>query len=133
MHLVRGRVIKGDGYGRVLGFPTANLDRRQYSRLAKKPRLGIYAGLAMIYDETKEYKAAIVIGPYDKKALPKIEAHLLDFSGVLYGKRLSLTLLRYLRPFQNFSSETALKNQIRADLARVRETDNKRCPLRRAR
>lgn len=125
--------MRGRGYGRRLGFPTANLDRRQYARLKEKPALGIYAGIAKINNQTKEYRAAIIIGPSDKKCLPKIEAHLLNFSGTLYGKRLLLTLLNYLRPFLDFDSEVALKNQIRADLAQVRETDNKRRRLPRAR
>lgn len=131
--IISGRVVRGDGYGKVLGFPTANLDRRQYSRLTKKPRLGVYTGTAKIENEAKEYRVAIVIGPLDKTKLPKIEAHLLDFSGTLYTKRLSLILLQFLRPFRQFSSETALKNQIRADLERVREIDNKTLPPRRAR
>ncbi len=131
--IIKGGVVRGRGYGSVLGFPTANLERRSYSRLKKKPRLGIYAGLATIGNQTKEYRAAIVIGPLDKKKLPKIEAHLLDFSGTLYDKQLSLTLLSYLRPFQDFSSETSLKNQIQADVERVREIDNKTLPPQRAR
>ncbi len=133
MCVIFGKVMEGDGYGKKLGFPTANLDRRQYSRLAQKPALGVYAGTAKIEGEAKEYRAAIVIGPLDKKKLPKLEAHLLDFSGTLYGRRLSFTLLSYLRPFQDFASETALKNQIRADVALARETGNKKCRLPRAR
>ena len=122
-----GKVVRGAGYGQRIGFPTANLSRRGYSRLTRKPKSGIYAGTATILPLSPlspfsplSYKAAIVIGPRDDKGHPKIEAYLLDFAGVLYGKRLTLTLRHYLRPFVSFRSEAALKGQIRKDLASVR-------------
>ena len=120
-----GTVISGDGYGRRLGFPTANLDAGAWGRSKKKPKLGIFAGTALLAGDTQEYLAAIVIGPTDQKGVPRVEAHLLDFDGSLYGRELSLTLIRYLRPFKEFGSEAELKKQIRADVTQVRETDNK--------
>lgn len=132
-----GTAIRGAGLGGKLGFPTANLDRRGYSRLKHKPKLGIYAGMAQILPQALSpltkgatptlvgagvvYPAAIIIGPKDNKGHPKIEAHLLDFTGVLYGKRLTLTLRHYLRPFMSFRSERDLKIQIRKDLRFVRK------------
>ena len=124
-----GKVVRGAGYGQRIGFPTANLSRRGYSRLTRKPKSGIYAGTATILPLSPfsplslspiSHKAAIVIGPRDDKGHPKIEAYLLDFAGVLYGKRLTLSLQHYLRPFVSFRSEAALKGQIRKDLASVR-------------
>jgi len=119
-----GKVVRGAGYGQRIGFPTANLSRRGYLRLTRKPKSGVYAGTATILPLSPfspiSYKAAIVIGPRDDKGHPKIEAYLLDFAGVLYGKRLTLTLRHYLRPFVSFRSEAALKGQIREDLASVR-------------
>lgn len=117
-----GRVVRGEQYGKKLGFPTANLDRRQFARLARKPKLGIYAGIAQINRSSKKYKAGIVIGPLDSATgLPKIEAHLLGFKGILYGQHLTLSLSHYLRPFGKFFGETALKSQIRKDISKVKK------------
>jgi FAD synthase len=129
-HQISGRVIKGDGYGKVLGFPTANLERRQWARLKRKPKLGVWAGMASIQKSSpspyplprgrgegeRGYKAGIVIGPLDKHHLPKIEAHLLGFKGNLYGKYLNIYLNKYLRPFKKYRRLGDLKRQIRKDI-----------------
>jgi FAD synthase len=119
MILISGKVIHGDKYGRKLGFPTANLDRRSFSRQKLKIRLGVYAGRADLLSG-KKYRAAIVIGPVDKKVLPKLEAHLIGFNGNLYGKQLKLGLVKYLRPFKKFVSQEDLKKQIRKDIEKVK-------------
>ena len=128
---VSGRVVHGDHYGSRLGFPTANLDRRSFSRRKMKIRFGVYAGWATVDGHhlglpqmvpiKGKYPAAIVIGPLDKHHLPKIEAHLIGFKGNLYGKRLSLYLSIYLRPFRKFKSEEELKRQIKKDIKKIRE------------
>lgn len=125
LNIVTGTVTHGAGYGAQLGFPTANLDAGAFERLKEKPVLGIYAGMALLAGDKQEYLAAIVVGQKDHAGVPRVEAHLLDFDGSLYGRELSLTLIRYLRPFKEFGSEAELKTQIRADVARVRGTDNK--------
>ena len=124
MHTVSGKVIKGRGYGRKIGFPTVNLDRKQYVRLPKKPRLGIYAGTAHIQGEEKEYRTAIVIGPRERNGLPKIEAHLLSFTGVLYGRRIELSLTKYLRGFMSFTGEEKMRRQIIKDIKTTRQVIN---------
>lgn len=116
---ITGRVVHGKKYGRILGFPTANLDRRQYVRQKQKVKLGIWAG--HVYLKPKAYKlkplpAAIVIGPVDSKGLPKIEAHILDFKGDLYGQKLTFILNKYIRPFRKYKGEEELKKQITKDL-----------------
>jgi len=126
MYIIRGKVIRGEGYGKQLGFPTANLDRRHFSRLKVKPKLGIWAGRARILTThyslpTINYKAAIVIGPKDKNGLPKIEAHLIGFKGNLYGKKLTLDVVKYLRPFKKYRNERELIVQIRKDVASVKK------------
>jgi riboflavin kinase/FMN adenylyltransferase len=133
--VITGIVVRGAGYGQKLGFPTANLDRRSFGHLKRKPKLGIYAGLARILPQTVSllprgcpprrtgvvHPAAIVIGPKDDKGHPKIEAHLIGFRGVLYGRRLRLSFIKYLRPFRVFKSEKALKKQVKKDLCAVRK------------
>lgn len=117
-----GKVVRGVRLGRKLGFPTANLDRREYARKKLRIPFGVYAGTATISGRKKLYRAGIVIGPLDRGGLPKIEAHLLGFSGILYGEKICLSLTRYLRPYKIFKSEDALKEKIASDLKKVRTT-----------
>lgn len=118
MYQVSGKVVRGQGYGRELGFPTANLDRRSYSARKLKIKLGIYAGVVAYKLQATSYRlrAAIVIGPVDNRGLPKIEAHLIGFKGDLYGKKINLELVKYIRPFRKFKSEEELKKQIGKDI-----------------
>lgn len=113
-YVIIGKVIKGDGYGKKIGWPTINLDRRNFLNLGKKPAFGVYKGKAEVGDKT--YRAGIVIGPLDKKRLPKIEAHLIGFKGNLYGKKVTLKAEKFLRKFKKFKSEKELINQISKDI-----------------
>jgi riboflavin kinase/FMN adenylyltransferase len=118
--VISGRVIRGQKYGRVLGFPTANLDRRDYVRRGFDVKLGVWSGQAKL--KIKNYPAAIVIGPLDKNHLPKIEAHLLNFKGNLYGKKITIILRRFVRPFIKFKNEEELKKQIRIDIGKIKKS-----------
>ena len=106
-----------------MGFPTANIDRREYTRKKLKIKFGVYAGLAEVRLKAISYKlkAAIVIGPVDSSGLPKIEAHLLGFKGNLYGRKIMLFLVKYIRPFRKFKSEKALKLQIKKDIRLIEQ------------
>jgi riboflavin kinase/FMN adenylyltransferase len=110
---VEGTVVAGDARGGTLGFPTANL-RLDPALLV--PAYGIYAG------EADGHRAAISIGtnPHYGGAERRVEAHLLDFSGDLYGRRLVVQLWRRLRDEQAFSSEEELVAQIARDVADTR-------------
>lgn len=125
---ISGKVIHGDHYGRVLGFPTANLDRRDYAHRRLKIKLGVWAGGVRIKDLRfkiqQEHKAAIVIGPIDKKGLPKIEAHLLGFKGNLYGKKLTIDLVKFIRPFKKYKNVEKLKEQIREDIQSIKKIES---------
>jgi riboflavin kinase/FMN adenylyltransferase len=105
MKKISGIVVHGDGYGRKLGYPTANLDIRCPSEM----RAGVYAGVA--YFDDQNFKSGILVNPSGK-----IEAHLIDFDGDLYGKTLTLHLEKFLRDFQRFKNEEDLKKQIGEDL-----------------
>lgn len=116
MHVFEGTVVHGKGMGAGLGFPTANL------RVSDPPTVanGVYAG--QVYVDGKPYAAVINIGnhPTLPEGKPTIEAHLLGWSGDLYGERVSVRLLRYLREERTFGSIDALRAQIARDVASAR-------------
>jgi riboflavin kinase / FMN adenylyltransferase len=113
---VEGTVVTGDARGGTLGFPTANL-RLEPELLV--PAYGIYAGAA------DGHRAAISIGtnPHYGGEERRVEAHLLDFEGDLYGKRLVLQLWRRLRDEQSFGSEEELVAQIARDVEETRAAE----------
>jgi len=110
---VDGTVVAGDARGGTLGFPTANL---RLEPLLLVPAYGIYAGAA------EDHRAAISIGtnPHYGGAERRVEAHLLDFEGDLYGRRLVVQLWRRLRDEGKFGSEQELVAQIARDVEETR-------------
>jgi len=113
-----GTVVTGAQRGRTLGFPTANLSDVQ----TLIPTEGVYSGQAMVQQQL--YAAAINIGPNPtfREERQKMEIHLLDFAGDLYGQLLTVEFLDHLRPVHRFDSVDALKAQLDIDLAKVRQT-----------
>jgi riboflavin kinase/FMN adenylyltransferase len=111
-YILKGVVVRGDGYGRKIGFPTVNLEVGSQ----ELPKDGVYAGVATL--ENKTYKAGIVIGVENKMG-KKVEAHLLDFSGDVYGKKMTLEIKTFLREYKKFETEEALILQIKEDLKRI--------------
>ena len=111
-----GEVVRGAGRGRTLGFPTANV--RMDLRLPLAP--GVYVCRARV--GPAEYRAVVNAGvrPTFGETELAVEAHLLDFSGDLYGQRIQLTFLRRLREERRFPSAEALREQIAADVAAAR-------------
>jgi riboflavin kinase/FMN adenylyltransferase len=118
-YAITGRVIEGDKLGRQLGFPTANLD---VAGLVLPPN-GVYAGLTTL--KKKSHHVALNIGfrPTMVPAKPelRVEAHLLDFSGRLYGAELEIEIGEKLRDERKFSSPADLQAQIARDIGAVRE------------
>jgi riboflavin kinase/FMN adenylyltransferase len=110
---VEGIVVEGEHLGRKLGFPTANLDVPAERLL---PPYGIYAGAAL------GHRSAISIGvnPHYGHGMQKVEAHLLDFDGDLYGQRLVVELWSRLRGELAFESEQQLVDAIAADVEATR-------------
>lgn len=110
-HVISGTVVHGDQEGRMLGFPTINIKIRD----GIIPAPGIYSGVAKI--NSFEYAAAIYIGSrptYNKQEF-RVEAHLLDFSGDLYGHYVSLAFFRHVRNDIKFDHLDDLKKHILAD------------------
>ena len=114
---VGGRVVRGAGRGRTLGFPTANVE-------PDRPLLiptGVYACRARV--DGGMYPTVVNIGvrPTFAEQTLAVEAHLLDFSADLYDRELRLEFIRRLRGEQKFPSPEALKKQIALDVAQARE------------
>lgn len=103
-YLVKGKVEKGRGVGRQLGFPTANLDTFDYVL----PYQGVYAAYAKV--NGKYFLAAVNIG---RRAF---ESHIIDFSQNILGKTIEIIFLERLRPELNFQSNNELMKNIRKDI-----------------
>jgi riboflavin kinase/FMN adenylyltransferase len=110
---VEGIVVRGDGRGRELGFPTANLDVPPDLLV---PPDGVYAGWA------GDRRAAVSIGtnPHFDGVERRVEAHLLDFDGDLYGERLVVGLWSLVREQRRFDSLEELVAAIADDVERTR-------------
>ena len=117
-YAICGRIVEGDRLGRQFGFPTANLDT---TNLVLPPN-GVYAASTKLKEQF--YRVALNIGlrPTVATVQPhlRVEAHLLDFSGDLYGAELELELGVKLREERKFASATELREQIARDVAAVR-------------
>lgn len=120
-YAICGNVVRGDQIGHKIGFPTANLE---VSHLILPP-VGVYAARTEL--EGRIYRAALNIGVRPTVALERpqlrVEAHLLDFAGDLYGREMELEILAKLREERRFDSVEALRRQIAHDVASVRAMD----------
>ncbi len=114
-----GTVVRGQGRGRSIGFPTANIDTQNELR----PAPGVYAVRAREVGEQTWHGGAANIGvkPTFGGNEVTIEAHLFDFSGDLYGKRLRVQFVDLLRAEQRFGSVAELSGQIARDVDHARK------------
>lgn len=114
-----GKVITGKKLGRILGFPTANLELPSTKFL---PRYGVYSVIVELENHTL-VKGVMNLGirPTVDGEQATVEVHLLDWHGDLYDKTLTISLEKFLRPEQKFPSLEALKTQINADCEASRE------------
>lgn len=117
---LHGMVERGDQIGRKIGYPTANF--RLGSVL--HPARGIYAVEAQVDGHGPWHAGAANFGirPTVADRGDLMEVHLLDFTGDLYGRRLSVRLVDYLRPEKKFDGLDALQAQIALDCRAVRES-----------
>jgi len=112
---IEGRVAHGDKRGRQIGFPTVNLHLGSMVR----PALGVYAvRVGLLHDREARWIDGVAnVGkrPTFGGEDVVLEAHLFDFTGDLYGKRVTVQLLQYIRAEKKFDGLAALRAQIAAD------------------
>ncbi len=120
LYSVAGPVVHGDGRGRSLGVPTANLDVWKERLL---PGNGIYATLA--YAGGLRYNSVSNIGVRptfeNQDPQPRVEAYIMDFDQDLYGQDLRLEFAAFLRPELRFPSVQALIDQMQLDILKAQE------------
>ncbi len=110
---ISGRVVKGDKLGRVLGFPTANIDLDSHDKLI--PVEGIYA-VKVIY-EKNEYGGMLYIGtrPTVDGSKRSIEVNIFQFEKEIYGESLHVSFIKLLRMDSKFQDLQSLKEQLHKD------------------
>ena len=115
---IRGTVSHGDKRGRAIGFPTANIPLGRHL----EPARGVYAVTVRLPGgNVRPGVANIGRRPTIASGLEsRVEAHIFDFAGDLYGAELGVSLNAYIRPEQKFPNLDALKAQIAADAAEAR-------------
>jgi riboflavin kinase/FMN adenylyltransferase len=117
---VRGVVVNGDKRGRIIGFPTANVEVPNAMCL---PADGVYAGKFKC-DDGSMHACAINLGRrptfFEHADHSLLEAHLLDFDGDLYGQKVSVTFEHFLRSERKFDGLEAIKTQLQLDVAAAR-------------
>jgi riboflavin kinase/FMN adenylyltransferase len=130
VHELEGEVVVGNQRGRTIGFPTANLSGTEVLH----PRDGVYAVIARVVARPGESTPAentprqILHGVANLGTRPtlaagrSVEAHLFDFQGDLYGKRLRIGFVRRVRDEQKFATLDALVAQIARDSEQSRDT-----------
>lgn len=108
-----GRVIKGDKLGRVLGYPTANIDLDSHDKLV--PAEGIYA--VTVTHENSIYGGMLYIGnrPTVDGSKRSIEVNIFNFDKEIYGETLKLSFQKLLRSDSKFSDLESLKKQLEKD------------------
>lgn len=114
-----GTVARGDGRGRILGFPTSNLDLHHEA----VPPAGVYAVLARL--DKKNYNAVVNIGfrPTFKRYLKErtVEVHIFDFNKKIYGRDLEIIFVKKIREERRFKNRNHIREQIKKDIKQAKK------------
>lgn len=118
-YYIRGKVIKGDGVGRKLGFPTANIHPFWKAILPD----GVYGTRCEIEGKKGKFAGALSIGPKPtfNKTERVVEVYLLDFKDDIYGRTIKIEFLKRIREIKRFRSPKELVDQIERDVGEVRK------------
>jgi riboflavin kinase / FMN adenylyltransferase len=116
-YVLRGEVVVGDRRGRTIGFPTANVVP---DADAVVPARGVYAGFVRVGEERYGACTNVGVAPTFGRAESRVEAHLLDFEGDLYGSAVDVSFVARIREERRFSGIDELTGQIRRDVEEAR-------------
>lgn len=112
---ITAKVVKGNGLGHTIGFPTANIEIPEGVAI---PKTGVYKAIVKTLHDGKKYPAMVNIGtrPTVMRGDHKvIEAHIIGWNGDLYGKEITIRFLKHLREEEKFDSIEALRQQLAKD------------------
>ncbi len=115
---LQGTVVKGEGIGEKLGFPTANIN---IDPCFVVPPDGIYATVCRLDGRILPSATNIGTGPTFGRNTRLIEVHLLDFNGSLYGQQIKLDIIEFIREERFFAKQSELVEQIKKDIAEIRK------------
>jgi riboflavin kinase / FMN adenylyltransferase len=113
---VTGKVIHGNGEGKTLGYPTANLELTEQLRMT----YGVYACRGHV--GKNEFTGILHFGPrvIFGETKPQFEVHIFDFTGNVYGKMMTVEIRDFIRGTQNFPSVNEMVHQIDLDVEKAK-------------
>jgi riboflavin kinase/FMN adenylyltransferase len=119
-YALSGTVIRGDGRGKTIGFPTANLDLQEANKVV--PLRGVYAVLVQVDDESNLLGGMMNIGirPTFDGTEQRLEVHLFDTDRDLYDRQLRIEFVERIRAERKFDGIEALKKQLSEDRSRCK-------------
>jgi riboflavin kinase/FMN adenylyltransferase len=120
-YVLRGEVVVGEKRGRHLGFPTANV---LPDAAVVVPGRGVYAGFVRVGKDLHAAATNVGVAPTFQGREGRVEAHLLDFEGDLYGLVVDVSFVRRIRPEMRFSGVDELRAQIARDVEEARRITN---------
>jgi riboflavin kinase / FMN adenylyltransferase len=120
-YVIRGEVVEGDRRGSSIGFPTANV---LPDPAAAIPARGVYAGYVRVGKKWHAACTNVGVAPTFDRRETRVEAHLLDFDGDLYGRVVDVSFVGRIRPERKFSGVEELKEQIGRDVEEARRITN---------
>lgn len=120
-YTIIGEVVHGNKLGRQLGFPTANIDYKNYVL----PKNGVYLTVVKVRD--KKYLSMTNIGlnpTLNEQEKTRLEVHILDFNDEIYNEVIEVSFIKYLREEKRFSSKEELINSLEETINICREHEN---------
>jgi riboflavin kinase / FMN adenylyltransferase len=112
-YCISGKVVRGKGIGRGLGFPTANIDTQDHFKMI--PKKGVYIVTVEIDYTTVKGMLNIGFNPTMNRDSQSIEVHMINFNKDVYGQNIKVNFLERIRDEQKFDSIALLKDQLAAD------------------
>ena len=120
-YTITGEVVHGNKIGRKLGYPTANIDYKDYTL----PKSGVYFTIANI--KGSKYLSMTNIGfnpTLNEQEKPRLEVHVLDFNEEIYGENIEISFIKYLREEKRYNSKEELMNSLEETINICREFEN---------